>query len=51
MLIDYTAIWFIFVAKFGIVCRHLAYFMVIWYIFYHFGMLHQEKSGNPGPDS
>jgi hypothetical protein len=23
--------------------------MAIWYIFYHFGMLHQEKSGNPVP--
>jgi hypothetical protein len=22
--------------------------MVIWYIFPRFGMLHQEKSGNPG---
>jgi hypothetical protein len=22
-------------------------FMVIWYIFSHFGMLYQEKSGNP----
>jgi hypothetical protein len=26
----------------------LVYFVVIWYIFSHFGMLHQEKSGNPG---
>jgi hypothetical protein len=23
-------------------------FVVIWYIFPRFGMLHQEKSGNPG---
>jgi hypothetical protein len=23
--------------------------VVIWYIFPHFGILHQEKSGNPGP--
>jgi hypothetical protein len=23
-------------------------FMVIWYSFSRFGMLHQEKSGNPG---
>jgi hypothetical protein len=22
--------------------------MLIWYIFFHFGMLYQEKSGNPG---
>jgi hypothetical protein len=24
------------------------YFVVIWYIFPHFGMLYQDKSGNPG---
>jgi hypothetical protein len=23
-------------------------YVVIWYIFYHFGKLYQEKSGNPG---
>jgi hypothetical protein len=27
---------------------HLVYFVVIWYIFPHFGILDQEKSGNPG---
>jgi hypothetical protein len=26
---------------------HLVNFMVIWYIFLHFGILDQEKSGNP----
>jgi hypothetical protein len=26
---------------------HLVYFVVIWYIFRHFGILDQEKSGNP----
>jgi hypothetical protein len=26
---------------------HLVYFVAIWYIFYRFGMLYQEKSGNP----
>jgi hypothetical protein len=26
---------------------HLVYFVVIWYIFLHFGILDQEKSGNP----
>jgi hypothetical protein len=46
MLIYYTAVWFI-LRLLGIVCGHLAYFMVIWYIFSHFGMLPQEKSGNP----
>jgi hypothetical protein len=25
----------------------LAYFVVIWYIFPRFGILYQEKSGNP----
>jgi hypothetical protein len=27
---------------------HLVYFVVIWHTFPRFGMLHQEKSGNPG---
>jgi hypothetical protein len=27
----------------------LVYFVVIWYIFLRFGILYQEKSGNPGP--
>jgi hypothetical protein len=26
---------------------HLEYFVVIWYIFPRFGILDQEKSGNP----
>jgi hypothetical protein len=26
---------------------HLAYFVVIWYIFNRFGILDQGKSGNP----
>jgi hypothetical protein len=26
---------------------HLVYFVVIWYIFPRFGILYQEKSGNP----
>jgi hypothetical protein len=36
LLVYFVAIW-----------KH---FMVIWYIFPRFGMLHQEKSGNPGPN-
>jgi hypothetical protein len=28
---------------------HLLYFVVIWYIFPRFGILDQEKSGNPAP--
>jgi hypothetical protein len=27
--------------------ENLEYFVVIWYIFPHFGILDQEKSGNP----
>jgi hypothetical protein len=33
---------------FGIFFGHLAYFVVMWYIFPSFSMLYQEKSGNPG---
>jgi hypothetical protein len=33
--------------SFGIFCGNLEYFMVIRYIFSRFGMLYQEKSGNP----
>jgi hypothetical protein len=32
---------------FGIFCGHLVYFMFIWYIYPRFGILCQEKSGNP----
>jgi hypothetical protein len=32
---------------FGIFCGNLVYFVVIWYIFTRFGILEQEKSGNP----
>jgi hypothetical protein len=31
----------------GIVYGYLAYFVVIWYIISQFGVLFQEKSGNP----
>jgi hypothetical protein len=34
--------------QFGVFYLHWEYFVVIWYIFSHFGMLQQEKSGNPG---
>jgi hypothetical protein len=34
----------------GIFCGPLGYFLVVWYIFPPFGMLYQEKSGNPGRD-
>jgi hypothetical protein len=44
------AIWSM-IRQFGIFCGQLVYFMVIWYIFSRFGMLYQEKSGNPDVDS
>jgi hypothetical protein len=31
----------------GLLCGHLVYFMALGYIFPGFGMLYQEKSGNP----
>jgi hypothetical protein len=34
--------------NFGIFYDHLVYFVVIWYISPRFGILYQEKSGNPG---
>jgi hypothetical protein len=33
---------------FGICYGTLIYFVVVWCIFPHFGILHQGKSGNPG---
>jgi hypothetical protein len=35
-----------FMAIGNILC-HLVYFVVIWHIFLRFGILDQEKSGNP----
>jgi hypothetical protein len=49
--------WYICIFwSFGIFYDHWVYFwafvnsVVIWYIFPHFGTLHQEKSGNPAPN-
>jgi hypothetical protein len=41
------AIWYILlsIGKFN---GRLLHFVVIWYIFSRFGILYQEKSGNPG---
>jgi hypothetical protein len=33
--------------RFGIFYDHLVRFVVIWYIFSGFGIMYQEKSGNP----
>jgi hypothetical protein len=56
----FRAIWYIF-WQFGIFPGNLVYFLAIWYIFWQFGIfsgnlvyfwqfgiLYQEKSGNPG---
>jgi hypothetical protein len=40
--VNFPAIWYILRA-FGTFCGHLVYFS-------HFGMLYQEKSGNPAKD-
>jgi hypothetical protein len=44
MLVYVMAVWSI-LRPFGIFCGHVVYFMVY---FSCFGMLYQEKSGNPG---
>jgi hypothetical protein len=36
------------VQTFGIFYDHLVHLVLIWYIFSGFGIMHQEKSGNPG---
>jgi hypothetical protein len=33
---------------FGLFYSHLVFFEDLWYIFSRFGVLYQEKSGNPG---
>jgi hypothetical protein len=47
MLVYFMVIWSILL-PFGIFCGPLTYFIVICNISSFFGMLHQEKSGNPG---
>jgi hypothetical protein len=34
--------------SFGYILRAFDNFVVIWYIFPHFGILYREKTGNPG---
>jgi hypothetical protein len=43
----FSSIWNIF-QPFCTFCGHLVYFVVIWYIFPHLGMLNQKESGNSG---
>jgi hypothetical protein len=40
----------IYYSTYGEFCEHLVYFVVTGYISSHFGMLYQEKSGNPVAD-
>jgi hypothetical protein len=55
MLVYFMCIWNC-LRQFGIFCGHFVYFASIWYayfttfgyIFAHFGMLFQEKSGSRG---
>jgi hypothetical protein len=46
ILVYFMTIWF-HLQPSEILCGHLVYFVVIWYIFHGFGILDQEKSGNP----
>jgi hypothetical protein len=46
MLVNFMAMWSILL-PFGIFCGHLVCFVVILVYFSSFGMLWQEKSGNP----
>jgi hypothetical protein len=46
MLLNFMAIWYILL-PFGIVCDLFGIFYE-YFIFSRFGMLYQEKSGNPG---
>jgi hypothetical protein len=54
-LVYFVDIWYI-LWPFGTFCGQLVYvvairyfygYMYLWYIFYRFGILYQEKSGNP----
>jgi hypothetical protein len=45
-LVYFMAIWSILLLL-EIFYAHLVHFVVIWYIFPRFGILYQEKSGNP----
>jgi hypothetical protein len=47
MLIYFMAICII-LWSFGTFCVLLVHFVFFWYIFSGFGIMHQEKSGNPG---
>jgi hypothetical protein len=46
MLKYFIAIWCI-LQTFGLLYHHLVHFVFFWYKFFGFGILCQEKSGNP----
>jgi hypothetical protein len=48
MLKYFMAIWNILM-RFGNFYCYLVHFLPIWYIFPGFGIMYQEKSGNPAP--
>jgi hypothetical protein len=50
ILVDFMTIWSI-LRPLQIFYGHLVYLVVIWYIFPRFGILDQEKSGNPDPNT
>jgi hypothetical protein len=50
ILVYFMPIWNI-LGPLEIFYDNLVYFVVIWYIFPRFGILDQEKSGNPGKKS
>jgi hypothetical protein len=50
ILVYFMSIW-TFLGPLEISYGHLVYFEVIWYIFPRFGILDQEKSGNPEEES
>jgi hypothetical protein len=37
-----------YIQTFGIFYDHLVHYVFIWYTFSNFGIMYQEKSGNPG---
>jgi hypothetical protein len=49
IFINFMAIWTSLWTS-GILCDLSVLFVFIWYIFSSFGIMHQEKSGNPAQD-
>jgi hypothetical protein len=49
--IFYGHLEYFFIWRFGIFYDPLVHFVFIWYIFSGFGIMYQEKSGNPAKES